>query len=144
MSTCAPCFCNSRTTSTTLEFLISGQFSLKVMPRTSARAPLTWMRLAAMSWVVCSARANSLFVFRPRARQDHLGVIADLLRLVRQVVGIHPDAVAAHQSRPERQEVPLAAGRVQHFLGVDLQAIEEESELIDQRDVHVALRVFDH
>ena len=46
-------------------------------------------------------------------------MIADLLRLVRQVVGVDADAVAADQSGPEGQEVPLGPGGAQHFLGVE-------------------------
>ena len=45
---------------------------------------------------------------------------------------------------PERQEVPLGAGRLQHFLGVDAEAVEDQRQLVDQRDVDVALRVLDH
>ena len=75
--------------------------------------------------------------------EDHLGVVADLLRLVRQVVGIDADAVAADQARAERQEVPLGAGGDQHFFGVDAEAVEDQRQLVDQRDVHVALGVLD-
>ena len=70
-------------------------------------------------------------------------MVADLLRLVRQVVRIDADAVPADQARAERQEVPLAARRVEHFLGIDVQPVEDQRQLVDQRDVHVALRVLD-
>lgn len=78
------------------------------------------------------------------AGEDHLGVVADGLGLVGQVVGVHADAVAAHQAGPERQKVPFGAGGFQHFLGVDVQAVEDHRQLIDQGDVQVALGVFDH
>ena len=56
------------------------------------------------------------------AGQDHLRVVAEHLRLVRQVVRVDADAVAADQARAERQEVPLGAGRLQHLERVDADA----------------------
>ena len=76
--------------------------------------------------------------------QDDLRVVAHLCRLVGQVVRIHADAVAADQARPERQEVPLGAGRFQHVQGVDAELVEQDGEVVDQRDVEVALGVLDH
>ncbi len=52
--------------------------------------------------------------------------------------------MAADQAGPERQEVPLAAGRVQHILGIDAEPIEDQRQLVDQGDVDVALDVLDH
>ena len=46
------------------------------------------------------------------AGEDHLRVVAELLRLVREVVRIDADAVAADEPGPERQEVPLRARRL--------------------------------
>ena len=48
------------------------------------------------------------------------------------------------QARPEGEEVPLGAGRLQHCLGVDAQAIEDDRQFVHQRDVEVALGVLDH
>ena len=78
------------------------------------------------------------------AREDHLRVVADLLRLVRQVIRVDADAVAADEARPERQEIPLAARRLEHLLSVDAEPVEDHGELVDERDVDVALRVLDH
>src|SRR3546814_1079371 len=50
-------------------------------------------------------------VVDPAPGQDHVRVVADLLRLVGQVVGVHADAVAADQAGAERQEVQLGSGR---------------------------------
>ena len=135
--------CSSRITSTTLELRMSGQFSLNVRPSTSTRAPLTWMRLLAMSRVICPVDVQRHVVVEAPPGEDHLGVIADLLRLVRQVVGVDADAVTADEAGAERQEVPLAAGGLQHFLGVDAEAVEDQRQLVDERDVDVALRVLD-
>ena len=71
-------------------------------------------------------------------------MVADLLRLVRQVIRVNADAVTTHQARPERQEIPLGAGSLQHLGGVDAQAIEDQREFVHQRDVEVALGVLDH
>ena len=78
------------------------------------------------------------------AGENHLRVVADLLGFVGQVVGVHADAVAAHQAGAERQEVPFGAGGFQHFLGVDAHAAEDHRQLVDQGDVEVTLGVFDH
>ena len=50
--------------------------------------------------------------------------MADLLRLVGEVVRVHADAVAADQAGLEAEEVPLGAGRGQHVAGIDPQAME--------------------
>ena len=78
------------------------------------------------------------------ARENHLRVIAQHLCLVRQVVRVDADAVAADQAGPKRQEVPLRARRLQHLERVDADAVEDQRQLVDQRDVEVALRVLDH
>ena len=49
------------------------------------------------------------------AGQDHLRVIVNHLCLVRQVVGVHPDAVSAYQPGLEGEEVPLAPSRCQYI-----------------------------
>src|SRR6185503_8947686 len=75
--------------------------------------------------------------------EDDLGAIADFLGLVRQIVRVDADAVAADEAGPEIQEVPLRAGRLQHFLGIDVEPLEDHRQLVDQRDIDVALRVLD-
>src|SRR6185369_10492342 len=75
--------------------------------------------------------------------QDHLRVIAQHLGLVREVVGVHADAVPAHEAGPELEEVPLRAGGLQHLAGVDADLVEDDGQLVHERDVQVALRVLD-
>ena len=70
-------------------------------------------------------------------------MVAHLLCLVREVVGVHADAVSAHQTGPEAQEVPLGARRRQHLAGVDAEFVEQQRQLVDERDVDVALGVLD-
>ena len=77
------------------------------------------------------------------AGQDDLGMVANLLRLVGQIVGVHADAVPAHQARTEGQEVPFGAGRFQHLFGVDAQTLEDDGQFVDQGDVDVALGILD-
>ena len=43
----------------------------------------------------------------------------------------------------EWQEIPLGAGRQQHFLGVYADALKDHRELVDQRDVDIALGILD-
>ncbi len=83
-------------------------------------------------------------VVQTPAGQDDLGVVADLLCLVGEVVRIDADAVAAHQAGTEGQKVPLGAGGLQHLQRVDAQAVEDQAQLVHQGDVDVALGVFDH
>src|SRR3546814_6568144 len=74
---------------------------------------------------------------------DLFRVIADSLRLMGQVIGIHAYAVAADQAGAEWQEIPFGAGRFQYSLGIYAHFVENKSQLIDQRDIDVPLSVFD-
>src|SRR4029078_9514618 len=48
-----------------------------------------------------------------------------------------------HEPRTKRKEVPLRPGGGEHFVGVDADLVEDQRELIHQRDVQIALRVLD-
>ena len=76
--------------------------------------------------------------------EDRLGLVAEHLGSVRQVIGIDADAVAAHKAGMEREEVRLGGSGAQHLAGVDAHAVEDDRELVHQRDVQVTLRVLDH
>ena len=78
------------------------------------------------------------------AGKDDFRVVADLLRLVRQVVRIDADAVATNQPRSKGQEVPFCARRQQHILGVDAEAMEDQRQFVDEGDVQITLGIFDH
>src|SRR6476646_9825562 len=43
------------------------------------------------------------------AGQDHLGVVAELLRLMCQIVGVDADTMTADQTGTKRQEIPLGS-----------------------------------
>jgi hypothetical protein len=58
-------------------------------------------------------------VVEPASGEDDLRVVADLLRLMGQVVGIDADTVATDQARAKRQEVPFGARGLEHLIGVD-------------------------
>src|SRR6266705_1711580 len=78
------------------------------------------------------------------AREDHLGVIAGELGLVREVVGIDPYAMSPDETGTEGQKIPLGPGRVQDFGGVEAELVETDGKLVDEGDVEVPLRVLDH
>ena len=76
--------------------------------------------------------------------EDHFRVVADFLRFVGEVIRIDADAVSAHQSGAERQEVPLRARGLENLQRIDAELVENQRQLVDQGDVDVALGVFDH
>lgn len=85
----------------------------------------------------------SHIVVEPSSGENHLRVIADLLGLVGEIVGINADAVSANETRAEGEEVPLGPGCPQHLQGVDAQTVEDQGQFVDEGDVDVALGVFD-
>ena len=70
-------------------------------------------------------------------------LIADLQGAVRQIVGIDPDAVAAYQAGAEVEEVPLGVGGIEHVVDRQPKAVEDLGDLVDERDVDVALGILD-
>ena len=77
----------------------SGQFSLNVSPSTSTRAPDGWMLRLIMSLIDAHRDVLGHAVVEAAAGEDDLGPIADFLGLVREVVRIDADAVAADETR---------------------------------------------
>ena len=71
-------------------------------------------------------------------------MIAYRLRLVRKIVRIDADAVAADEARPERQKIPLGAGCSEHGFSVDAHSVEDNCQFIDESNVEVALGVLDN
>ncbi len=86
-------------------------------------------------------RAHAL-VDAPRCA-DQLGVDAHFAGLVDQIVGVDADAMPADETGSEIEKIPLCRGGLEHFLGIDSQAREDQRKFVDQGNVHVALRVFD-
>ena len=78
------------------------------------------------------------------AGQDHLGVVAKLLGLVDQVVGVDRDAVPADEAGAVVVEVPLRPGGFEDRPGVKPHLPEDDRELVHERDVDVPLDVLDH
>ena len=83
-------------------------------------------------------------VVQTAARQDDLGVVTNGLGLVRQVVWVHTNTVAADQTGAEGQKVPLAASGLQHGFRVYAHFVEDECQLVDESNVDVALGVFNY
>jgi len=77
------------------------------------------------------------------AGEDDLRVVTEHLGFMGEVIGVDADAVAADQAGTERQEVPLGAGGLQDFEGVDAETVEDQGEFVHQGDVEVALGVLD-
>ena len=70
-------------------------------------------------------------------------MVAEQVRLVRQIVRVDADAMSTNQSWPKAQEVPFRAGCLQHLGRIDPDLMTDQGKLVDQRDVKVPLRVFD-
>ncbi len=79
----------------------------------------------------------------PTGKND-LGLIADHLGFVGQVVRVNADAVPADKARLERQEIPLAARRIEHITGIDVEPVEEHDQFIYQGDIEIPLCVFNN
>src|SRR5581483_7413480 len=77
------------------------------------------------------------------AGEDHLRVIADLLRERGYVIRIDAEAMPADKTGLEPQEVPLRPRGTEHVRRADADAIADERQLVHQRDVEVSLDVFD-
>ena len=71
-------------------------------------------------------------------------MIAKCLGLVREIIGVHADAVTANQARPERQEIPFGRSGIEDLVCVDAHPLEDDRQLVDQRDVEIALGILDH
>ena len=106
-STFAFAACNSRTMSTTPRVAQVRAILLERQPQTRIASPTTWMRLRAIGRITRSARrVGPMRLLMRRAARIRSGG-SQHRRLVRQVVRIHADAVAADQAGLEWQEVPL-------------------------------------
>jgi len=77
------------------------------------------------------------------AGKDDLRMITEALSLEREIIRVDADAVTADEAGTERQEIPLRASRLEDRNRVEAHAIEDERELVHQRDVQVALGVLD-
>lgn len=76
--------------------------------------------------------------------EDDFWMVADGLGFMGQVVGVNADAVTADQAWTEWQEVPFGTGSLQDSLGVDTHFVEDHCQFVDQRDIQIALGVFNH
>jgi hypothetical protein len=76
--------------------------------------------------------------------ENHVGMIARLLRAEGQVIGVDADAVAADEARGEIDEIPFGRSRRKYLARVDVELVEDGGELIHESDVEIALRILDH
>src|SRR4029078_10141936 len=75
--------------------------------------------------------------------EDDLRVVAELVGHVGQVVRTASDAMPANQPRPKGQEVPFGSGGFEDLERIDADLVEDQRQLVHQRDVEITLRVFD-
>ena len=77
------------------------------------------------------------------AREDDLRVMADLLGLIGEVIGVHTDAMPPAEPGAKGEEVPLGSRRFENLGGIDTEALEDHGALVDKGDVENALCVLD-
>lgn len=75
------------------------------------------------------------------AGQNHLGMVADFLGFVREVVGINANAMATDQAWAEWEEIPLCACGFENLKSVKPELVKDEAEFIHERDIHIALGI---
>ena len=71
-------------------------------------------------------------------------MIAKLFCCIGQIVGIHTDAVSAHQTRPEAQSIPLGVHTCQNLVGINAHPVADHGDLIHECDVDIPLAVLYH
>ncbi|MCY1380987.1 hypothetical protein D9M69_688540 [compost metagenome] len=69
-------------------------------------------------------------VVDPSPCQDDLRDVADLLRLVGEIVRIDADAMSSDKAGPKRKKVPLASRRLKHVERVDPKPFKQDGKLI--------------
>ena len=77
------------------------------------------------------------------AGKDYLAVVSEHLGFICQIIRVDSDAVPAYKARIELEEVPLCTGRFEYRLCVHTHFVEYYRQLVHERDVDVALAVFD-
>ena len=78
------------------------------------------------------------------AGQNHLGMVADFLGFVREVVGVNANAMAADQSRAEWKEIPLCACSFENLKSIQPKLVKDKAQFIHECDIHIALGVLDN
>ena len=82
-------------------------------------------------------------VIQPAGVAHHARKDTVHLRLLDKVVGIHADAVAAHKTRAQFDEVPLGCRRLDHVVRVDVHRIEDLRQLVHEGNVDIPLGILD-
>ena len=78
------------------------------------------------------------------AGEDHLRMETDRFRFMGHIVGIDADTVTADETGTVGLEIPLGARRFEDLPRIEPEFLEQHGELIDQRNIDVALDVLDH
>jgi hypothetical protein len=78
----------------------------------------------------------------PTTGENDVWVVPHPLRFVSEIVRVDSDAMPSHETRFEVKKIPLAPGRFQNAVRVDVQLVKDQRQLVDQRDVQIPLYVF--
>ena len=71
-------------------------------------------------------------------------MIAELLRLVGEVIRVNADTVTTHQTGEEFQEVPFGSRRFQHRFGINSHLVKDDGKFVHEGNVDISLAVFNH
>src|SRR5665647_2684369 len=77
------------------------------------------------------------------ARENDFRMVTGLGGAIGEIIRIDADTVSADQAGLEVLEIPFGRGCRQYVAGVDAQALKYRGQFIHERDVEIALGVFD-
>src|SRR5262249_28560865 len=78
------------------------------------------------------------------ASENDLRMIAGLFGAKGQIVGVNANAVSAYKTWLKVHEIPFRCGGRKHIAGIDAELMKDGAEFIQERDIEIALRIFDN
>src|SRR5579883_1609914 len=78
----------------------------------------------------------------PTGKND-LRFVTDRDCAISEIEWVHADAMTTDEARREAQEIPLGACGVEHIMCGNAELLEDHRDFVDERDIDVALCVFD-
>ena len=125
----------------TLLFLVSGQFSLNVIPRMTTLAFSRSQPCLYHLFNCGISHKRTHGVINLSTIQNYLAVIAETLCDIRQVIGINTNAMTTNQTRFKTQRIPLGVHPRQNLIRVNTHSVTDHSDFIHESDINITLAV---